>query len=252
MAVEIGRIPQIGHIREEIEIAFRGMGHSLGAGAGQHRKQGQEQEGANRLFLDFLKGLEQEINLAQVQIGDIVVVYPGDQIPVDGEVVSGIGLVDQHKLTGESVPITREAGQDVLAATLVVDGTMRIETKRTGNNTRAGVVVALMESAPVHDTRMEDYARKVGDRIVIPTLALGAVTTAASAGNIIRGVSVITFDVGTGVRVSVPTARDRCSRVRAASSRPQVCSRRARRSTPLWPTPQWTRSVRPPSRSPIK
>ena len=93
----------------------------------------------------------------------------------------------------------------MLAATLVVDGTLRIETKRTGDNTRAGVVVALMKAAPVHDTRMEDYARKVGDRIVVPTLALGAATTLASGGNIIRGVGVITFDVGTGVRVSVPT-----------------------------------------------
>lgn len=151
-------------------------------------------------------GVEVEVPLEQVVAGDVVVVYPGDQIPVDGTVLSGIGLVDQHKLTGESVPVTRETGQDVLAATLVVDGTMRIETKRTGNNTRAGVVVALMESAPVHDTRMEDYARKVGDRIVVPTLALGAATTVMSAGNIVRGVSVITFDVGTGVRVSVPTA----------------------------------------------
>jgi Cu2+-exporting ATPase len=144
--------------------------------------------------------------LEKVQVGDVVVVYPGDQIPVDGSVLSGIGLVDQHKLTGESIPITREAGQEVLAATLVVEGTMRIETRRTGNNTRAGVVVSLMESAPVHDTRMEDYARKVGDRIVVPTLALGAATSLVNAGNIVRGASVITFDVGTGVRVSVPTA----------------------------------------------
>jgi heavy metal translocating P-type ATPase len=62
-----------------------------------------------------------------------------------------------------------------------------------------------MKAAPVHDTRMEDYARKVGDRIVVPTLALGLATTALTGGNIIRGVGVITFDVGTGVRVSVPT-----------------------------------------------
>ena len=144
--------------------------------------------------------------LEQVIVGDIVVVYPGDQIPVDGTVLSGIGLVDQQKLTGESIPVTREEGQDVLAATLLVDGTLRIETKRTGNNTRAGVVVALMKAAPVHDTRMEDYARKIGDRIVVPTLALGGAITLATGGNIVRGVGVITLDVGTGVRVSVPTA----------------------------------------------
>jgi heavy metal translocating P-type ATPase len=150
-------------------------------------------------------GVEVEVPLAEVQVGDVVVVYPGDQIPVDGVVLSGVGLVDQQKLTGESIPILREEGQDVLAATLVMDGALRIDTRRTGDNTRAGVVVNLMKAAPVHDTRMEDYARKVGDRVVIPTLALGA-AVAATTGMVARGVSVITMDIGTGVRVSVPTA----------------------------------------------
>lgn len=150
-------------------------------------------------------GVEIEVALEHVIVGDIVVVYPGDQIPVDGVVLSGVGLVDQQKLTGESIPILREAGQDVLAATLVVDGALRIETKRTGDNTRAGAVVALMKAAPVHDTRMEDYARKIGDQIVAPTLALGGAVT-LTTGSIVRGVGVITLDIGTGVRVSVPTA----------------------------------------------
>lgn len=150
-------------------------------------------------------GVDVEVPLTDVQPGDIVVVYPGDQIPVDGTVIKGVGLVDQQKLTGESVPITRESGEDVFAATLVIDGSLRIETKRTGNNTRAGVVVALMNAAPIHDTRMENYARKIGDRLVIPTLALGGAATLMT-GSIPRGVGVITLDVGTGVRVSVPTA----------------------------------------------
>ncbi|MCO5186026.1 MAG: heavy metal translocating P-type ATPase [Anaerolineae bacterium] len=151
-------------------------------------------------------GIEIELPLAEVIEGDIVVVYPGDQIPVDGTVASGLALIDQQKLTGESIPVTRESGQDVFAATLVVDGSLRIETRRTGDQTRAGIVVSLMKSAPVHDTRMEDYAKKVGDRIVIPTLALGTAVTFATGGNIVRGVGVITLDIGTGVRVSVPTA----------------------------------------------
>lgn len=151
-------------------------------------------------------GVEIEVPLQEVEEGDVVVVYPGDQIPVDGTVLTGVGLIDQQKLTGESIPVLREAGQDVLAATLVVDGALRIETRRTGENTRAGVVVGLMKAAPIHDTRMEDYARKVGDRVVIPTLALGAAVTLATGGNITRGVGVITLDIGTGVRVSVPTA----------------------------------------------
>lgn len=151
-------------------------------------------------------GVVVEVPLVELREGEIVVVYPGDQIPVDGTVLSGLALVDQQKLTGESIPVTREQGQDVFAATLLVDGLLRIETRRTGENTRAGVVVALMKAAPVHDTRMEDYARKVGDRVVIPTLLLGGAVTVATGGNIVRGVGVITLDIGTGVRVSVPTA----------------------------------------------
>ena len=150
-------------------------------------------------------GVEVEVDLKDVIEGDIVIVYPGDQIPVDGTVVGGIGIVDQQKLTGESIPITREEGHDVFAATLVIDGKLRIEAKRTGNNTRAGVVVALMKAAPIHDTRTENYARKIGDRVVVPTLAIGAAATLAS-GSVIRGVGVITLDIGTGIRVSVPTA----------------------------------------------
>ena len=150
-------------------------------------------------------GVEVEVDLKHVVEGDIVIVYPGDQIPVDGTVVGGIGIVDQQKLTGESIPITREEGNDVFAATLVIDGKLRIEARRTGNNTRAGVVVALMKSAPIHDTRTENYARKIGDRVVVPTLAIGAAATLAT-GSVIRGVGVITLDIGTGMRVSVPTA----------------------------------------------
>ena len=169
---------------------------------------------ANLDLLDLLgrvarverEGVEQEVPLGEVGVGDVVVVYPGDQIPVDGTVLSGRVLVDQQRLTGELIPVLREEGEDVLAATLLVDGTLRIETRRTGENTRAGVVVALMQSAPVHDTRMEDYARKVGDRIVVPTLALGGGVTLATGGNMVAGVSVITLDIGTGIRVSVPTA----------------------------------------------
>ena len=67
----------------------------------------------------MLEGVEQEVPVDDVGPGDLVLVRPGEKIPVDGVVLSGVGLVDQQKLTGESIPILREAGQDVLAATLV-------------------------------------------------------------------------------------------------------------------------------------
>jgi len=172
--------------------------------------------GTERANLDLLEclgstarverdGVEQEISLKEVVEGDIVIVYPGDQIPIDGCILQGTATIDQQKLTGESVPVTRSVGDEVYASTLVMDGTLRIEVERTGDNTRAGVVVALMKAAPVHDTRIENYAQKIGNQAVVPTLLLGGAVWAAT-GSAARGIALITLDFGTGIRVSVPTA----------------------------------------------
>lgn len=145
-----------------------------------------------------------EVPTAEVVVGDRVIVYPGDQIPVDGSILSGTGILDQCKLTGESVPVTRREGEEVFASTLLVDGTLTIEAERVGNNTRAGVIVNLMQAAPVHDTRVENYAATVANQAVIPTLAIGA-GVGLMTGDLNRAVALLTLDFGTGIRVSVPT-----------------------------------------------
>lgn len=150
-------------------------------------------------------GQEVEVAVQDIVEGDYVVVFPGDQIPVDGIVVHGTGSVDQSKLTGESVPVTKHQGDEVFASTLVADGQLRILTERTGNNTRAGVIVNLMQSAPVHDTRIENYAATVANQMVIPTLLIGTGVGLVS-GNLNRAIALLTLDLGTGIRVSVPTS----------------------------------------------
>jgi Cu2+-exporting ATPase len=171
--------------------------------------------GSERASLDLLDclgkyaiverdGQEVQIPIAEVQVGDLVIVYPGDQIPVDGIIQRGTGLLDQCKLTGESVPVTRREGEEVLASTLLVDGHLCILTERTGNNTRAGVIVNLMQSAPVHDTRVENYAAMVANQAVVPTLLIGT-GVGLFSGDLNRAIALLTLDFGTGIRVSVPT-----------------------------------------------
>lgn len=149
-------------------------------------------------------GQELQILVKDVIIGDRVVVYPGDQIPVDGFILSGTGIVDQCKLTGESIPVTRSLGDEVFASTLLVDGNLCILAERTGNNTRAGVIVSLMQAAPVHDTRTENYAAMVANQMVVPTLVTAGAVGLFS-GDINRTIALLTLDLGTGIRVSVPT-----------------------------------------------
>ncbi|HEY9804359.1 MAG TPA: heavy metal translocating P-type ATPase [Leptolyngbyaceae cyanobacterium] len=149
-------------------------------------------------------GLEVQIPVKELQPGDLVVVYPGDQIPVDGIIVRGSSLIDQCKLTGESIPVSRSEGQEVFTSTIVVDGQLCIKAEKVGNNTRAGVIVSLIQSAPVHDTRIENYAALIANQAVLPTLFIGG-TVFAFTGNLHRATALITLDLGTGIRISVPT-----------------------------------------------
>ncbi len=78
------------------------------------------------------EGTEQEVPVSQVHAGEMVVVRPGEQIPVDGEVVSGQATVNQATLTGESMPIEAGPGTHVLAATMAQLGSLRIRTHAGG------------------------------------------------------------------------------------------------------------------------
>ncbi|WP_086763043.1 heavy metal translocating P-type ATPase [Nostoc sp. 106C] len=149
-------------------------------------------------------GEKQQIPIQDVLRGDTVIVYPGEQVPVDGTILRGKALLDEQKLTGESMPVLKKKGQAVFASTLVREGRIYIQAEWVGNDTRAGQSIKLIQEAPVHDTRMENYATKIAERAVVPTLLLGAAVFAATR-NPIRAASVLTLDFATGIRVSVPT-----------------------------------------------
>ncbi len=149
-------------------------------------------------------GTKEQIPLEQINPGDVVIVYPGEQIPVDGKILRGQALIDQQKLTGESMPVTREVGETVYASTLVREGQLYILTERTGLDTRAGQSIKLVEDAPVYDTRMENHAAQLADRAMLPALLFSGGVLLTS-GSMARAASILTLDFMTGIRVSVPT-----------------------------------------------
>lgn len=149
-------------------------------------------------------GEKYQIPIQDVQRGDTVIVYPGEQVPVDGSILRGKALLDEQKLTGESMPVLKSKGQPVFASTLVREGRIYILTERVGNDTRAGQSIKLMQEAPVHDTRMENHAIKIAEKAVVPTLLLGGLVFAATR-NPARVASILTLDLCTGIRVSIPT-----------------------------------------------
>ena len=136
--------------------------------------------------------------------GDLVVVYPGEMIPADGEIIDGHAMVDQKTITGEGLPVSRAVGDAVFAATIVSEGQLTLRAVRVGVQTTAGQIARLVDSAPMGDTRMQNHAEKFADRLVAPTLGL-AIGTAAVTADFNRFLSLVIVDYGTGIRVAAPT-----------------------------------------------
>jgi len=145
------------------------------------------------------------IPAAELKAGDIVVVYPGEMIPVDGEIIEGSATIDQKTITGEGLPVHRGKGEAAFAATVIREGQITLRALRVGSATTAGQIVHLIESAPIGDTRMQNHAERFADRLVTPTLAL-ATGTAMVSGDFNRFLSLVIVDYGTGIRVAAPTS----------------------------------------------
>src|ERR1700749_3309045 len=143
--------------------------------------------------------------VTELVVGDEVVVYPGEMIPVDGEILHGRALIDQKMITGEGLPVTRGQGETAFAGTVIRDGQLTIRAIRVGDATTAGQIAHLVESAPIGDTRMQNHAERLADRLVMPTLALASGTAALSA-DFNRFLNLVIVDYGTGIRVAAPTA----------------------------------------------
>lgn len=149
-------------------------------------------------------GTEPRLPMEAISIGERVVVYAGETVPVDGLVGGGTGLVDTRSWTGESLPHDVKPGTAVLAGSGLVDGRLVIEVTATGDNTRAGHLAVALEEALAADTRVSDMARRIADRFVVPILAASGLIFTAT-GNVASVVAMLIFDYGTGVRIAIPT-----------------------------------------------
>ncbi len=145
-----------------------------------------------------------QIPATEIVVGDTVIVYTGSRIPVDGTVTSDSATVDQQVLTGESVPVLKGAGDNVFAGTTVTEGRIYLCATGVGADTKAARIVQLVDSAPVHETRAQNYAERIADGLVSPSLA-GATLASLAVRSVSRFAAIVTVDFGTGIRVSAPT-----------------------------------------------
>jgi Cu2+-exporting ATPase len=149
-------------------------------------------------------GAVTSIPAVDLAVDDAVVVYPGEMVPVDGEIIEGEALLDQKTITGEGLPVARGVGEGVFAATILSQGQLTIRAQRVGGQTTAGQIARLTDAAPIGDTRIQNHAERLADRLVLPTLGLAA-GTAAITSDFTRFLSLVIVDYGTGIRVAAPT-----------------------------------------------
>jgi Cu+-exporting ATPase len=121
-------------------------------------------------------GREMEVPIQAVQIGDIVIVRPGEKIPVDGEVVEGSSQIDESMVTGESVPTKKQIGDEVIGATINKTGSFRFRATRVGKDTVLAQIVQLVQQAQGSKAPIQRLADQVTGWFVPVVIAI-AITT---------------------------------------------------------------------------
>ena len=119
-------------------------------------------------------GTEKEIPLAEVQVGDLMKVRPGEKIPTDGEVVDGQSAVDESMVTGESVPVEKEAGDEVVGSTINENGLLTVKATKVGSETALQQIVEMVRDAQSRQPEIQNMADRISAYFV-PAVIVNAV-----------------------------------------------------------------------------
>ncbi len=151
-----------------------------------------------------VNGVEVETPLERLKVNDVIVVHTGETVPVDGEVIEGMAMVDQHTLTGESAPVEKIKGDKVLASTTLIAGKVRISVTSAGTETTSAKLARILNDTAGYKLHSQSRGEELADGAVAPTLALGALGLATTG--IDSAAAVVNCDLGTGIRMAAPIA----------------------------------------------
>ena len=121
-------------------------------------------------------GVEENILTEDVVVGDIVIVRPGESIPVDGMIIEGSTSVDESAITGESIPVQKEEGDKLIAATINKNGSVRIKATEVGEDTAISRIIALVEEASSSKAPIAKMADRVAGVFVPVVMGIALVT----------------------------------------------------------------------------
>jgi Cu+-exporting ATPase len=158
-------------------------------------------------------GAERDIPIEEAKVGDILLVKPGEKIPVDGKVISGSSSVDESMLTGESLPVSKNEGAEVFGATINVSGALRMRVTKVGEDTTLAQIVRLVADAQGNKAPIQKLADRVSAIFVPVVLGLAGLTalgwylaTGDIAHSIVPAVAVLVIACPCSLGLATPTA----------------------------------------------
>ena len=148
-------------------------------------------------------GREVDVPVADVAVGDLVMVRPGERIPIDGEVVEGQAPVDQASITGESVPVDKSPGDTVFAATVAQAGFLKLRTTKVGADTTFGRIVRLVEEAESQKAPVQRFADRFST-YYLPAVLLIGLATYLVTGQVVNAVAVLVVACACAITLATP------------------------------------------------
>lgn len=150
-------------------------------------------------------GQEKSVLVEEVRIGDILLVKPGEQIPVDGVVVEGVSAIDESAITGEAIPLEKRAGDRIFAGTLNHNGMLKVQAEKVGSDTTLGKVIQLVSEAEAHKPKTTAFIDRFS-KYFTPLIVGSAIAAWLFTGDFDRAVAVLIVGCPCALILAVPTA----------------------------------------------
>ena len=146
-----------------------------------------------------------KVPIEQIKKGDLILVQTGEKISVDGTIEKGEAIIDQSAITGEYMPVTKKAGEEVFAGTLLKSGNITVKAEKVGDDRTASRIIKLVEDAAFNKADIQSYADTFSAQL-IPLNFLLAGIVYVSTRNLQKALSMLVIDYSCGIRLSTATA----------------------------------------------
>ena len=146
-----------------------------------------------------------KVPIEEISKGDFILVQTGEKISVDGTIEKGEAIIDQSTITGEYMPVTKKAGEEVFAGTLLKSGNITVKAEKVGDDRTASRIIKLVEDAAFNKADIQSYADTFSAQL-IPLNFLLAGIVYVSTKNLQKALSMLVIDYSCGIRLSTATA----------------------------------------------